>query len=205
MELDATFQQLGLSSSERERRFKDKLCFTCGKPGHRARDCRQGGKGSKSGRSKQLNATWHEQDTQKQLNASNIDSADWEVTDQESEELEQLCATASDRQLYAVARIDGRHLRVMIDSGATGNFMTAKLAATRGFQLQEKDQPQPLLVVDGTPISSNGGMITHATTPVEITMHGGHHTPLLLCQLGGRTTLSVSPASVSPSFNLVFP
>jgi hypothetical protein len=62
----------------------------------------------------------------------------------------------------------------MIDSGATGNFMTAKLAASRKFRLHEKEKPQPLLVVDGTPISSNGGMITHETVPIEVIMQGGH-------------------------------
>ncbi|APA12630.1 hypothetical protein sscle_09g074000 [Sclerotinia sclerotiorum 1980 UF-70] len=39
MQLDATFKNK-LPKEDVERRCKDKLCFECGKPGHRARDCR---------------------------------------------------------------------------------------------------------------------------------------------------------------------
>ena len=34
MDLDATFGRLELSSSEKERHAKERLCFTYGKPGH---------------------------------------------------------------------------------------------------------------------------------------------------------------------------
>ncbi|KFY32532.1 hypothetical protein V493_00108 [Pseudogymnoascus sp. VKM F-4281 (FW-2241)] len=46
----------------------------------------------------------------------------------------------------------------MIDSGATGNFMTKKVADTQGFWTQTKTNPYPLMVVDGEPISSNDGI-----------------------------------------------
>ena len=48
----------------------------------------------------------------------------------------------------------------MLDSRATGNFMTAKVAMENGFQLQSKKEPYPLFVVDGEAISSNNGMVT---------------------------------------------
>ena len=41
MELDATQQKPLVSYQERERRKKEKLCFTCGKPGHMTKDCKQ--------------------------------------------------------------------------------------------------------------------------------------------------------------------
>ena len=77
-------------------------------------------------------------------------------------------------QLYVVAKIRGRHLRAMIDSGATGNFMTEKVANEKGLQLRLKSEPYPLLVVDGEPISTNQGMVTHETVPLEMVMLRGH-------------------------------
>ena len=41
MELDATQHRPFVSDKERERRRKEKLCFTCGKPGHMTKACRQ--------------------------------------------------------------------------------------------------------------------------------------------------------------------
>ena len=40
MELDSTQRHKTLSKQEKERRYKDKLCLYCGKPGHFAKDCR---------------------------------------------------------------------------------------------------------------------------------------------------------------------
>jgi hypothetical protein len=62
----------------------------------------------------------------------------------------------------------------MIDSGATGNYMTAKLAATQGFRTRKKEHPMLLKVVDGTPISTNDGLITHETLQLEMSVDEGH-------------------------------
>jgi hypothetical protein len=62
----------------------------------------------------------------------------------------------------------------MIDSGATSNFMSAKLTTEKGFRTQKKERPYPLFVVDGEPISSNGGMVTHETVPMTMTTLQGH-------------------------------
>ena len=62
----------------------------------------------------------------------------------------------------------------MIDSGATGNFMTKKVADTQGFRTQLKNKPYPLMVVDREPISTNKGMVTHETVPLEMVMLRGH-------------------------------
>jgi len=48
----------------------------------------------------------------------------------------------------------------MLDSRATGNFMTAKIAMENRFQLQLKKEPYLLFVIDGEAISSNNGMVT---------------------------------------------
>jgi predicted aspartyl protease len=86
---------------------------------------------------------------------------------------QQLCAMTGNKQIYLVVKVQGRHLRSMIDSGATGNFMTAKIATEKGFPLQRKDKPYPLFAIDGQ-ISSNGGMVTHQTIPLEMIMLRGH-------------------------------
>jgi hypothetical protein len=57
MELDATGRG-ELSPQERQRRSQDRLCFSCGKPGHMARNCKTGGKVRRNvGRRGELNAT----------------------------------------------------------------------------------------------------------------------------------------------------
>ncbi|KFY32304.1 hypothetical protein V493_00324, partial [Pseudogymnoascus sp. VKM F-4281 (FW-2241)] len=86
----------------------------------------------------------------------------------------QLCATMGSMQLYVVAKVQKRHLRAMIDSGATGNFMTKRVADTQGFRTQTKAKPYPLMVVDGEPISSNDGMVTLETVLLEMVMLRGH-------------------------------
>ena len=51
--------------------------------------------------------------------------------------------------------------------------MTAKIATEKGFLLQRKTKPYPLFAIDGQ-ISSNGGMVTHETIPLEMIMLRGH-------------------------------
>jgi len=62
----------------------------------------------------------------------------------------------------------------MLDSRATGNFMTAKVAMGNGFQLQLKKELYPLFVVDGEAISSNDGMVTQETVPLTMVTLRGH-------------------------------
>ncbi|MGH2639282.1 MAG: retropepsin-like aspartic protease [Rhabdochlamydiaceae bacterium] len=76
--------------------------------------------------------------------------------------------------MFIVAKIQKRYIRIMIDSGATGNFITEKVATACGFLIQRKKDPYPLMVVDGEPISSNNGMVTHETVAMEMVMLQGH-------------------------------
>ena len=62
----------------------------------------------------------------------------------------------------------------MINLGATGNFITKKVADTQGFRTQLKNKPYPLMVVDGEPISTNKGMVTHETVLLEMVMLRRH-------------------------------
>jgi hypothetical protein len=48
----------------------------------------------------------------------------------------------------------------MLDSGATGNFMTQRIASEQGYQLRRKTEPYELMVVDGELISTNDGKVT---------------------------------------------
>ena len=61
----------------------------------------------------------------------------------------------------------------MLDSRATGNFMTAKVAMENSFQLQLKKEPYPLFIVDGEAISSNDGIVTQEIVPLTmVTLRG---------------------------------
>ncbi|MGB2685899.1 MAG: pol polyprotein, partial [Olleya sp.] len=70
--------------------------------------------------------------------------------------------------------MNGRQARVLIDSGAHGNHITATAARAAGIPIQRKTTPYPLMVVDGTPISSNNGMVTEETLPRVMTFPCGH-------------------------------
>ena len=55
----------------------------------------------------------------------------------------------------------------MIDSGATGNFISSSFIAQHKIPTKLKNIPIPLFVIDGTPISS-GGKITHSTMVMKV-------------------------------------
>lgn len=89
MELDATRKGSGQinrpRNAQKERQFKERLCFNCDKPGHLARDCRQPKKqGRKFGQ--QLNATWKGRG---ELNATSCEDFNWEVLKSDLKNAEQ--------------------------------------------------------------------------------------------------------------------
>jgi len=47
-------------------------------------------------------------------------------------------------------------LRVMIDSGAIGNYLSAQSARRHQIPTQKKQIPYPLKMIDGTPIKGKG-------------------------------------------------
>jgi len=76
---------------------------------------------------------------------------------------------------------EGRMVKALLDSGATGMFMSKSLAQKRGYRLIKLDQPLQVRNVDGT--GNSGGAITHE---VEVNMfYKGHveRVRMDVCQL----------------------
>jgi len=77
---------------------------------------------------------------------------------------------------------EGRTVKVLLDSGATGMFMSKSLAQRGGYRLIKLDQPLQVRNVDGT--RNSGGAITHE---VEVNMfYKGHveRVRINVCELG---------------------
>ncbi|EDO02460.1 hypothetical protein SS1G_04936 [Sclerotinia sclerotiorum 1980 UF-70] len=70
-------------------------------------------------------------------------------------------------QIYCNAKINGRVIRAMIDSGATGNFIAPKTAKYLGVQLQTKQTPYQLQLVDGQ-LAGLDGKISQETRSVQM-------------------------------------
>ena len=64
-----------------------------------------------------------------------------------------------------------RKVKAMIDSGATGNFVSEELAKRKGFPRVKKKDPYDLVVVDGSLLPSGDGQVKEETTPLQVTIH----------------------------------
>jgi len=74
---------------------------------------------------------------------------------------------------YDIKKIDiheGRTVKVLLDSGATGMFMSKNLAQKEGYRLIKLDQPLQVRNVNGT--DNSGDTITHE---VEVNMFYKEH------------------------------
>ena len=60
----------------------------------------------------------------------------------------------------------------MINSGATGNFMSRKFATNHRIPELPKERPYQLTVVDGTPLNQDEGMVKEETLPLMSQIHG---------------------------------
>jgi len=77
---------------------------------------------------------------------------------------------------------EGRKVRALLDSRATGMFMSKSLAQKEGYRLIKLDQPLQVRNVDGT--SNSGGAITHE---VKVNMFYKRHVERVridVCELG---------------------
>ncbi|KAI9882040.1 MAG: hypothetical protein M1823_006225, partial [Watsoniomyces obsoletus] len=69
-------------------------------------------------------------------------------------------------------QLPGVTTTAMIDSGATGNFMSTKFAAQNKIARRRNVRPYQLTTVDGTPLSDKNGWVFQETLPLEIRTHG---------------------------------
>ena len=60
------------------------------------------------------------------------------------------------RTLELAARIGGRPLCVLVDSGSTGNYIDAQECAVRGIKIEAEEKPEELKMADGTMVKIEG-------------------------------------------------
>jgi len=87
-----------------------------------------------------------------------------------------------DIRLEKVDTYQGVSVRALLDSGATGLFMSKKLAEKQGFKLERLMKPIKVKNVDGS--NNKGGSITHK---VEVNLYYRGHIEQVrmdICELG---------------------
>ena len=60
------------------------------------------------------------------------------------------------RTLELAARIGRQPLRVLVDSGSTGNYSDARECTARGIKIEVEDKPEELKMADGTMVQTEG-------------------------------------------------
>ena len=79
-----------------------------------------------------------------------------------------LDTTACSPHFRIKMRVNGHLTNAMINSGATGNFMSESFARKHKIPTQEKRNPYQLTVVDGTPLSNDQGQVTKETKNLRL-------------------------------------
>ena len=85
----------------------------------------------------------------------------------------ELNATQGNGQVTVQMTLRGKPINVMIDSGATGNFISPKALARLNIPIT-KIKPYVLQVVDGTKIDYQDGIIDQGTVPSKLRSKDGH-------------------------------
>lgn len=75
----------------------------------------------------------------------------------------ELCATSGNGQIHLTVQLKQGNLLAMIDSGATGNFMSRQAALRLGIPIQKKKHPYQLTVVSGDSVAEDNGWILYET------------------------------------------
>jgi hypothetical protein len=86
-------------------------------------------------------------------------------------EPKEICATPGPGQIVIDMKLRGRDIKVMIDSGATGNFMSPKTLARINIPIRSIGA-YLLQTVDGTNVNHNEGIINKATIPSKLRTDG---------------------------------
>ena len=62
-------------------------------------------------------------------------------------------------------------VKVIIDSGVTGNFVLEDLAKRKGFPRTKKKNPYDLVIVDRSPLPSGDRKVNKETIPLQVTIY----------------------------------
>lgn len=84
----------------------------------------------------------------------------------------ELCATGGFGQLFCVVQIGVNQINAMIDSGATGSYISKKTVMKYQISTRVKERPYDIITVDGSPLGS--GVVDVETRYQRMTMHRGH-------------------------------
>jgi hypothetical protein len=91
----------------------------------------------------------------------------------------EIAATTGRGQLQVEATLRGKPIKVMIDSGATGNFISPRALGKVNAPIKPI-RPYELQVVDGTNVLYNDGIIDQGITPSRMTIDGRHQEDIQL-------------------------
>jgi len=86
----------------------------------------------------------------------------------------ELCIIRKGQQLFLIAQINNQYIYIIIDSGATSNFINKQQANSYDFSFRKKMKPYVLYILDGGAIRSNEGQVTFETKVLTMKMLKGH-------------------------------
>jgi hypothetical protein len=95
----------------------------------------------------------------------------YQITDKDWQE--QLYTTGN-RQIVCSTKIEGKTIRVIIDSGTTDNFINLNIAAINRIVLQRKRLSYKLTLADRENIDYNKRVVNRETIQVEIVFTRGY-------------------------------
>jgi hypothetical protein len=99
---------------------------------------------------------------------------------------QQLNLTAHARCFITSVKINDRRFTAMVDSGATGNFMTRALVKKKGYSTQKKSDAYNLMIVDENPLLDENERVNRETKPLSIAIQQ-HHEELTFNIVGMAT------------------
>ena len=65
------------------------------------------------------------------------------------------------RTLELAAKVGSRSMRILVDSGSTGNYIDARECTDRKLQIQKEDTAEELRLADGSTIKTEGRVRVH--------------------------------------------